>query len=133
MRKWYDSEFAEVSYHKACNVAFVVWKKFCRGEDYRAPLQCALEIMRTQKNCHYAADTRTGFENEPADTVWVTEDFIPAAYAAGCRYIFFIIDKENSLKEELEGQEAGAQSAMQFQYVYSLEEIGDFLRAQKKE
>lgn len=71
------------------------------------------------------ADTRTGFENIPEDKKWVTDYFIPKAVGYGCRCIFFIIDKNNSLKEELEGQEADSENIIQFRYIYGLEETLD--------
>jgi len=41
----------------------------------------------------------------------------------GCECIYFIIDKNNSLKEELEGQESDSSDLMQFKYIYEIEEI----------
>ncbi len=119
----YNSEFCEVSYNEEYNIAFVKWKKFCSFEDYRKPLLYALEIIKSHDKCCYAADTRSGFENHPDDTKWVAEYFIPEAVKAGCGYIYFIIDKENSLKEELEGQEQDSSDKIEFRYIYDLREI----------
>ena len=60
--------------------------------------------MSEHEDCHYVEDTRDGFEDEEEDTKWVLDVFTKKAYEAGCKYIFFIIDEDNSLKEELEGQ-----------------------------
>ena len=102
----YRSKYCDVKYDESNNIVFVKWKKFCLGEDYRAPLRYALDIMKAHDDCHYVADTRDGFEDDPEDTKWLFDHFIPEGYAAGCRYIIFIIDQNNSLKEELEGQSA---------------------------
>ena len=118
----YKSEFCEVKYEENYNIVFVKWKKFCCKDDYRKPLEYALEIIKEHK-CNYVADTRTGFENIPEDTKWIADYFIPKAVGYGCQCIFFIIDKNNSLKEELEGQEADSGSIIQFKYIYALEEI----------
>lgn len=99
----YQSEFCDVAYLPDINVVYVEWKKFCRDNDYRKPLLHAIEIMKTNENCHYVADTRNGFENEEADTLWVFNEFIPLTASTGCRYIFFIINADNNLKKELEG------------------------------
>ena len=64
----YKSEFSEVTYLEDLNVVFVKWKKFCCQDNYRKPLLYALDIMRNHVDCHYVADTRNGFENEPDDT-----------------------------------------------------------------
>lgn len=118
----YQSEYCEVFYNAEYKVVFVKWKKFCCKEDYRKPLEYALEIIKEYK-CNYVADTRTGFENIPEDTKWVADYFMPKAVEYGCRCIHFIIDKNNSLKEELEGQEADSGNLIQFRYIYGLEEI----------
>lgn len=119
----YQTEYCKVSYLEEYNVVFVEWKKFCRGEDYRRPLEYALEIIKNNAGCNYVADTRNGFENEPEDTKWVADVFMPTASIYGCRCIYFIIDKENSLKEELEGQESDSKDKLEFRYIYDLSEM----------
>ncbi len=37
--------------------------------------------------------------------------------------MYFIIDKDNSLKEELEGQEADSSDRIKFKYIYDLNEV----------
>lgn len=118
----YSSEYCEVKYEENYNVVYVKWKKFCSYADYRKPLECALEIIK-QYQCNYVADTRSGFENIPEDTKWVADHFMPQAAMHGCKCIYFIIDKDNSLKEELEGQESDSSDLMQFKYIYEIEEI----------
>lgn len=81
-----------------------------------------MEIIRRYK-CDYVADTRTGFENISEDTKWVANYFMPKSVEYGCRCIYFIIDKSNSLKEELDRQEADSFDLIQFRYIYGLEEI----------
>lgn len=127
MESKYESEFSKVSYLPDLNVALVEWKKFCRGNDYRKPLLHAIEVMKTHDDCHYVADTRTGFENEEDDTRWVFDTFIPLAAEAGCRYIFFIIHPDNRLKEELEGQSAELKKAFIVIACFSLDEVKQIL------
>lgn len=43
----YLSEFCDVKYEEKHNVAFVEWKKFCCQDDYRRPLEYALDIGHT--------------------------------------------------------------------------------------
>ena len=118
----YLSEFCDVKYEEKYNVVFVEWKKFCCFEDYRKPLEYALDIIKNHEGCNYVADTRNGFENIPEDTEWVAQYFMPKAKEYGCKIIYFIIDKENSLKEELEGQAADSKELQDFKYIYDLEE-----------
>lgn len=124
----YHSEFCSVSYDHDNNVVFVQWKKFCCGEDYRKPLMEAIKMISEHEDCHYVADTRDGFEDTKEDTAWVFEVFAKEAYKAGCRYIFFIIDENNSLKEELEGQETGFKDYFTVKAFYSMKEIAGYLK-----
>ncbi len=118
----YLSEYCDVKYEEDYNVVLVKWKKFCCREDYRKPLEYALEIIEQYK-CDYVADTRSGFENIPEDTKWVADYFMPEAVRRGCKCIYFIIDEGNSLKEELEGQAADSGSIIQFKYVHGVDEM----------
>lgn len=118
----YSSEYCDVEYIAEKNIVFVTWKKFCCKDDYRRPLEYALNVI-AEHGCDYVADTRNGFENIPEDTQWVAEYFMPKAAEFGCRCIYFIIDKSNSLKEELEGQEADSSDIIRFRYIYNMDEV----------
>ena len=74
-------------------------------------------------SCNYVADTRNGFEDDPEDTVWVKDYFIPNAVEYGCKTIYFIIDKDNSLANELKGQEEDSKDKISFKYIYALTDI----------
>jgi len=119
----YRSKFCDVEYLPDLNVVFVTWKEFCSGEDYRKPLLHAVEIMRANEGCQYVADTRSGFENEAADTRWLFEVFLPEAAKTSCKMIIFIIDQDHSLKQELEGQSVKLQRFFDVEYCFSLEEL----------
>ena len=127
----FQSEFCDVAYNEELNIVFVKWKKFCFGDNYRKPLLYALDIMRNHDNCHYAADTRDGFENEEADTQWLFEKWLPLVSATTCKYIFFIINKDNSLKEELDGQSVELKKMFNVVYCFSLDEVEAILKKQK--
>ena len=122
MESVFLSEFSDVFYVKDKNVVLVHWKKYCELDQYRKPLEHALMVIKDHPGCNYAADTRDGFEDNPLDTKWVAEYFMPKAKEYGCRIIYFIIDENNSLREELEGQEKDSSQLLEFRYVYSLEE-----------
>ena len=123
----YKSEFCDVEYNEKLNIVFVTWKKFCRHDDYRNPLLHALEIMREHDGCQYVADTRTGFEDDPADTQWIFDVFLPEAAKTSCKMIIFIIDKDNSLKEELEGQAVELKKLFDVYYCFGLDEVEGLL------
>ncbi len=122
MQNIYESDFCDVSYIKEKNLVLVEWKKYCEFETYRNPLMSALQVIKEHR-CNYVADTRNGFEDNPEDTKWVADYFMPTASEYGCQTIFFIIDKANSLKDELEGQANDSADIIDFKYVFSIDEI----------
>ncbi len=119
----YRSDFCDVDYVPGRNVVLVHWKKYCELDQYRTPLELALQVIKDHPGCNYVADTRDGFEDNPEDTKWVADYFMPTAREYGCRIIYFIIDRANSLREELEGQEADSASILEFRYIYGIEEV----------
>lgn len=126
----YHTEFCEVSYLDDLNVVVVVWKKFCSGNDYRAPLLYAIEIMKTHMGCNFVADTRDGFEDDPADMQWIFEEFIPKAIETDCEFIFFIIDEDNRLKEELEKQAGELKNYFEVKACFNLDEVREILEVE---
>lgn len=123
----YQSEFCDVNYNEELNIVFVKWKKFCCQEDYRNPLLHAIDIMKNHDGCHYVADTRDGFENENADTQWVFDVFLPQTALTTCKKIFFIINEDNTLKEELVGQSAELGKLFDVHYCFGLDEVKSIL------
>lgn len=123
IQRLYESDFCDVSYLETKNLVFVEWKKYCELDEYRKPLLAALQVIKDH-SCDYVADTRNGFEDNPEDTKWVADYFMPTASEYGCRTIYFIIDEANSLKDELEGQAKDSADVIDFRYVFSMDEIG---------
>ncbi len=123
MEAVYLSEFCDVFYADDKNVVLVHWKKYCELKQYRTPLEHALNVIKNHPGCNYVADTRDGFEDNPLDTKWVADYFMPKAKEYGCRIIYFIIDSNNSLKEELEGQEKDSSALLEFRYIFDIAEV----------
>jgi len=117
-----ESKYANVYYLDDKNLVLVKWMNYCELDTYRDILNNALNVIKEHK-CNYVADTRKGFVDNPLDTIWVKKYFMVKAKEYGCKVIYFIIDKDNSLKEELEGQENDSNSLLEFKYIYSIDEI----------
>ncbi len=122
MKVIYESRYGNVIYHEDKNVVLVIWNNYCELAVYRDILLNALNVIKEYK-CNYVADTRNGFIDNPLDTLWVKDYFMVKAKEYGCKTIYFIIDKENSLKDELEGQEKDSNKLLEFKYIYDLNEI----------
>ena len=118
----YESKYADVFYLSDKNKVLVEWKSYCELDTYRTILTKALDVIKKYK-CDYIADTRNGFVDNPLDTLWVKDYFMVKAKEYGATTIYFVIDKNNSLKEELEGQESNSSNVIKFKYIYSVDEI----------
>lgn len=128
MSEMFQSAFCQAEYLADLNVAMVTWKGFCRGEDYRKPLLYALEIMKNHPGCNFVADTRDGFEDDPADTQWIFDEFIPRARETDCSHFFFIIDRDQRLKKELEAQTGELKNYFTVVPCFDLGEVGEILK-----
>jgi hypothetical protein len=124
----FESEFCQVKYLEDLNVVLVTWKGYCCGDDYRKPLLYALELMKSHRGCNFVADTRDGFEDDPADMQWIFDVFIPLARETDCRYVFFIIDRDNSLKKELDAQSGELKNYFTVVPCFDLDEVAKVLK-----
>jgi len=128
----YKSEYCDVNYNEELNIVFVKWKKFCFQDNYRKPLLTALDIMKNHNDCHYVADTRDGFENKEEDTEWLFNEWLPNVSKTTCKIIFFIITKDNNLKDELEGQSVELKKLFEVIYCFGLDEVKAILDKKRK-
>jgi hypothetical protein len=124
----FESEFCSVKYLEDINVVLVTWKKYCSGEDYRKPLLFAIKIMSGHPGCDFVADTTDGFEDAPEDTQWLLNTFIPLARQTDCQRIFFIIDRDNTLKNELDAQTGELKNYFTVQTCFDLSEVRQSLK-----
>lgn len=100
----FESEFCKIEYLKKYNAVFCQWKKFCKADDYRTPFEFGLKLIEEKNATVWITDTKNGFENEPEDTKWLLEDFIPKAVKSSCETIIFIIQNNSPLKNEIDEQ-----------------------------
>ncbi|NLA86580.1 MAG: hypothetical protein GX847_04720 [Clostridiales bacterium] len=83
--------------------------------------------MHEHPACNFIADTRDGFEDDPADLQWLFDVFIPLARRTGCEHMFFIIDRDDSLRAELEAQTGELKQYFDVRPCFDLEEVRQFL------
>jgi len=100
----YKSTFCEVSYLVEKNAIFCQWKQQCSDKEYREPLEYALELTTTTQATLWITDTTNGFENNPKDTQWLMEVFIPQTIQSSIKKVIFLIQNDSSLKKEIENQ-----------------------------
>lgn len=97
----FDSEFCNIKYISQDNAVLLTWKKFCCGDNYRNPLEFALEILRSNPGTDFVVDARNGFEDEAADVEWGFSVLIPKLAETGCQTVVFIMDTVTGIEEEM--------------------------------
>ena len=98
----FDSEYCNIKYIGKDNAVLLTWKKFCCGDNYRKPLESALEIFRNNPSTDFVVDARNGFEDEAEDVEWGFSVFIPMLAATGCITVVFIMDTVTGIEEEMD-------------------------------
>ena len=119
----FETEFCKIEYIEKYNAIFCQWKKSCNFENYRAPFESGLKLINENNASMWVTDTTNGFENDPEDTQWLLETFIPKVIGSSCKTIAFIIKEGSPLKEEIEQQEKALSHYFKVQKANSLEEI----------
>ena len=128
----YSSKFCDVRSLDDLGVVLVTWKKYCSGKDYREPLMFAAGLLAGKKGFDFVADTRDGFEDDPEDLQWIFDTFIPAVRKTDCKNVFFIIDRDNSLKEELDAQTGELKNYFDVRACFDMDEVRAILKGGAK-
>jgi len=118
----YNSSFCAVSYLAQQDAILCRWKQYCSGKEYREPLEYALELIATTHATLWITDTTNGFENDPKDTQWLMESFIPQTIQSSIKKVVFIINDDSPLKKEIEIQ---AEALKEFFEVMLVERLSD--------
>ncbi|MBN2722229.1 MAG: hypothetical protein JXQ77_05370 [Campylobacterales bacterium] len=119
----FETEFCKVEYLEKYSAVFCQWKKFCKSDDYRNPFEFGLKLIFDQNATAWITDTTNGFENEPEDTQWLLENFIPKTINSSCDTIIFIIKNNSPLKNEIDEQTKALSQYFNVKRIESLDEI----------
>jgi len=119
----FETEFCKIEYLEKYNAVFCQWKNFCTSDDYRDPFEFGLQLIKDKNASVWITDTRDGFENEPEDTQWLLENFIPKTIDSSCDTIVFIIQNNSPLKNEIDEQ---TKALSQYFYTRQIENIEQF-------
>lgn len=119
----FESEYCKVEYLKNKNSIFCQWKKFANVENYRAPLEFGLKLINKHCASTWITDTSNGFENEPEDTQWLIETFMPKVIDSSCKNIVFVIQENSPLNEEIAQQSIALSQSFNVRTVSSLGEV----------
>ena len=100
----YQTDFCHIEYLKDIDAVLCTWKQFCQGDSYRDPLRYGLALLNEKECQNWITDTTNGFENSPEDTAWLLNEFIPKTIESSCKKLFFIIEPDSPIKDEIESQ-----------------------------
>ena len=119
----FESEFCKIEYLEKYNAVFCQWKKFCKSDDYKNPLEFGLKLIQDKNATEWITDTTNGFESEPEDTKWLLENFIPKTIDSSCDTIIFIIKNNSPLKKEIDEQTKALSQYFKVKQTESLDKI----------
>jgi hypothetical protein len=97
----YNSKYCEVSYLQNKNAVLCKWKSYCKGKDYKEPLEYGLELINKHNASIWITDATNGFRSEIEDNVWLANEFSPRAINSTVKTIIFIIDNNSELYDEI--------------------------------
>lgn len=76
----------------------ITWRGFNEGQEFRAPMERALEVLRANRASRWLADLRDAKVNTAEDQQWLQSDLIPRAMQAGNRFTAFVVPKSTIAK-----------------------------------
>lgn len=119
----FETDFCKIEYLEKYNAVFCQWKKFCKLDNYRNPLEFGLKLIKDKNATVWITDTTNGFESELEDTQWLLENFIPKTIDSSCDTIIFIIKNNSPLKNEIDGQIKALSQFFNVKQIESLDKI----------
>lgn len=119
----YKTKFCKVNYLENQNAILCEWLQFCKGNDYRKPLEFGLRLLLETNATTWITDTTNGFENESEDTEWLLENFMPKVIESSCDTIVFIIKKDSPLKDEIDTQTKALSQYFSVKQIEKLEDL----------
>ena len=121
--KTYNTKYCKITHLKNKDAILCQWKQKCSGDNYKNPLIFALKLLKETKSTTWITDTTNGFENEPEDTNWLLEKFLPQTIQSSCDTIVFIIQNDSLLKEEITNQALALKQYFKVVLVSNIDEI----------
>jgi hypothetical protein len=118
-----ETKFCKVTYLEKQNAVLCEWQQFCKGNDYRQPLEFGLNLLLKTGATTWITDTTNGFENESEDTQWLLEEFLPKVLQTNCKKIVFIMEQNSPLQAEIDAQAVALGEYFEVLQVKSLEEL----------
>jgi len=119
----FESEFCKVEYLEDLNAIHCQWKQKCAFKDYREPLEYGLKLIHEKSAKVWITDTTHGFESEVEDTQWLLSTFIPQCIESSCDTIYFVIEEDSPLQEEITGQTQALSQYFNSKCIQSIEDI----------
>jgi len=119
----FESECCKIEYLEKYNAVFCQWKKFCKSDDYRNPLEFGLKLIKEKNATVWITDTTNGFESELKDTQWLLKNFVPKTINSSCDTIIFIIKNNSLLKNEIDEQTKALSQYFKVKQIESLDKI----------
>lgn len=100
-KKMSNNEGYLINYKDDLNAVLIKWKEISFGHDYRNIFSDAKEMLNNKNYSKLILDLTEGFDNELEDTEWVYKEFINSMKESSVHGVYLLINKGNSLKNEV--------------------------------
>ncbi|HLM73572.1 MAG TPA: STAS/SEC14 domain-containing protein [Polyangiaceae bacterium] len=86
----FNSPVGSVSWDDTAGAVCVTWKQFAEGEEFRAVVNAAIDLLVQRKATRWLADLRHLGAVTQEDQRWSAESWFPRATAEGMKYLALV-------------------------------------------
>ncbi|BDU50700.1 hypothetical protein [Haliovirga abyssi] len=124
----FNSKYCEVDLLEKEKAVYCKWKKFCEYDNYRKPLIYGLKLIQNNNLKNWITYANDGFENNPDDTEWLLNEFSPKIKDSTCKNIFFIVEPNNKLIEEVINQKRALSKNFNVEICNNINEVRKLIK-----
>lgn len=90
---YFQDTCADVIWDETAKAVIVEWKKFATLEKIQLVLNKALELLQQKKASKYLGNSSNMAPFSKEAGIWLGEDWMPRAIAAGMKYLAYLVPK----------------------------------------
>lgn len=90
---YYDTTYITIYWDEPTRCVHTEWKAFVAGEQVRTVQNKGLELLIAKRTNRWLGDLREAKVLNKQDQDWISENWLPRAFAAGLRYSAYVVPK----------------------------------------
>jgi hypothetical protein len=133
----YETPFAVLDWDKSLNAITLRWKAFAYGEAFQTAINKIVELLVEKNSSKFLNDTTHMRAVGSEDQVWVLENWVPRAKAAGLKWNAIVLPNSqfarNTVTEAVSRGENRAKGTPSFEirYFETVEEAKEWLKSKE--